>query len=158
MGVRAAIAAYLEKTHRAEADPTLIYLTVGAAAALTITLSAVLPDEGEGEVLLLAPFFPEYRVFAEQAGGRVRVLPLREPDFSIDLHGFHPDAAMQRLRREVESGAHRGKALEVVHGCGRGVLRERVRAWAERSPMVRKIWPGEDCFLPGGGGVTVLFL
>ena len=81
-----------------------------------------------------------------------------EPDFSIDLHGFHPDAAMERLRREVESGAHRGKALEVIHGCGRGVLRERVREWAERSPMVRKIWPGEDCFLPGGGGVTVLFL
>ncbi len=84
MGVRRAIAAYLEKTHGAAADPTLIYLTVGAAAALTITLSAVLPDGGEGEVLLLAPFFPEYRVFAEQAGGRVRVLPLREPDFSID--------------------------------------------------------------------------
>lgn len=74
-----------------------------------------------------------------------------EPDFSIDLHGFHPDAAMERLRREVESGARRGKTLEVIHGCGRGVLRERVRAWAERSPMVRKIWPGEDCFLPGGG-------
>ena len=83
-GVRQAIADYLAKTHGAATDPDLIYLTVGAAAALTITLSALLPDTGEGEVLLLAPFFPEYRVFVEQAGGRVRVLPLQEPNFAID--------------------------------------------------------------------------
>ncbi|MBQ8352018.1 MAG: pyridoxal phosphate-dependent aminotransferase, partial [Clostridia bacterium] len=83
-GVRRAIADYLQKTHGARAEADLIYLTVGAAAALTISLSAVLPDDGDGEVILFAPFFPEYRVFAERAGGRVRVLPLREPDFSID--------------------------------------------------------------------------
>ena len=41
--VRVAIADYLRKTHGAEADPDLLYLTVGAAAALTISLSAVLP-------------------------------------------------------------------------------------------------------------------
>ena len=82
--VRQAIADHLAATHGAVADPDLIYLTAGAAAALTITLSALLPDTGEGEVLLLAPFFPEYRVFVEQAGGHVRVLPLKEPNFEID--------------------------------------------------------------------------
>ncbi|MCF0233982.1 MAG: Smr/MutS family protein, partial [Thermoguttaceae bacterium] len=44
------------------------------------------------------------------------------PDASIDLHGFHPDAAMERLRLAVDSGRYRGKTLEVIHGCGRGVL------------------------------------
>lgn len=83
-GVRRAIADYIQKTHGVAADPELIYLTAGAAAALTISLSALLPDDGMGEVILFAPFFPEYRVFVEQAGGRVRVLPLREPDFAID--------------------------------------------------------------------------
>lgn len=81
-----------------------------------------------------------------------------EPDVSIDLHGRHPDAALELLRREIDSGRYRGRALEVVHGQGRGVLRERVREYARVSPLVKKYWPGEDYFLPGGGGVTVFFL
>ncbi len=81
-----------------------------------------------------------------------------EPDASIDLHGRRPDAAMELLRREIDSGRYRGKSLAVVHGQGRGVLREQVRAFARMSPLVKSCWPGEDYFLPGGGGVTVLFL
>ncbi len=81
-----------------------------------------------------------------------------EPDVSIDLHGRHPDAAMEYLRSVVETGIYRGKTLEVIHGQGRGILRERVREWASRSAIVKKYWAGEDVFLPGGGGVTVFFL
>ena len=57
--VRAAIADYLNQTYGAGADPDLIYLTVGAAASLTISLTALL-NPGD-EVVLLAPYFPEYR-------------------------------------------------------------------------------------------------
>ncbi len=81
-----------------------------------------------------------------------------EPDASIDLHGYRPDAAMYQLSRMVDSGRYRGKALEVVHGQGRGVLREMVREWGARSPLVKRVWNGEDVFLPGGGGVTIFFL
>ena len=81
-----------------------------------------------------------------------------EPDASIDLHGRTPEAAMEYLRRATESGRYRGKSLLVVHGQGRGILRERVRAWGRESRCVREIWPGEDYFIPGGGGVTVFFL
>ncbi len=81
-----------------------------------------------------------------------------EPDASIDLHGRRPDAALEYLRRVAESGRYRGKALVVIHGQGRGVLREQVRAWARDSSLVREVWAGEDYFLPGGGGVTALFL
>lgn len=84
LSVRRAIADDLMARYGTAVEPDLIYLTAGAAAALTITLSAILPDHGEGEVLLLAPFFPEYRVFVEQAGGQVRVLPLCEPHFLVD--------------------------------------------------------------------------
>ena len=69
---RRAIAAHLNRTYSAEADPDLIYLTAGAAASLTVSLNAIL-NAGD-EVILLAPFFPEYRVFVERAGGRVRVV------------------------------------------------------------------------------------
>ncbi|MBQ9874277.1 MAG: Smr/MutS family protein [Thermoguttaceae bacterium] len=80
------------------------------------------------------------------------------PDASIDLHGRRPDAALELLRRAVESGKYRGKTLEAIHGQGSGVLRETVRDWARRSNLVKQVWAGEDFFLPGGGGVTVLFL
>jgi len=81
-----------------------------------------------------------------------------EPDATIDLHGRRPDAAIEYLRRTVESGRYRGKALEVVHGQGRGVLRDLTREWGERSALVKRMWFGEDVFLPGGGGTTIFFL
>ena len=68
-GVRRAIADYIRATHGESVDPDLIYLTVGAAASLTVSLTALL-NEGE-EVILLAPFFPEYRVFVERTGAKV---------------------------------------------------------------------------------------
>lgn len=86
--VRTAIADYLNKTYGANASADLIYLTVGAAAALTISLSAVLSDKGGEEVIVFAPFFPEYRVFVEKAGGKLVSVPCRETDFQIDLEAF----------------------------------------------------------------------
>ena len=81
-GVRSAIADYVEKTYSAKADPDLIYLTVGAAASLTVSLTAIL-NPGD-EVILLAPFFPEYRVFVERTGAKV-------VDVLCDTKTFQPD-------------------------------------------------------------------
>ena len=59
-----------------------LYVTCGAAAALTISLNAILNPQDE--VIVFAPFFPEYRVFIEGAGGIVKVV---KPDqnFKIDF-------------------------------------------------------------------------
>ncbi len=78
-GVRRAIADYIQKEHGCPADPEDLYLTVGAAAALTIAFHAIL--SGGEEVIAFAPFFPEYKVFVEKAGGTLRVLPCEEPRF-----------------------------------------------------------------------------
>lgn len=59
------------------------YMTVGAAASLTISLSAIAEDGGE--VICLAPFFPEYTVFITQAGMTPVVVKCREEDFQIDF-------------------------------------------------------------------------
>ncbi len=83
-GVRTAIAEYVARTHNAEVDPNLIYLTVGAAASLTVSLTALL--EAGDEVILLAPFFPEYRVFVERTGAKV--VPVL-----CDTKTFQPDLA-----------------------------------------------------------------
>lgn len=83
LGVREAIQNYVNKTYQTEEKASLIYLTCGAAASLTISLHALL-NQGE-EVITLAPFFPEYRVFAEKAGGKLVVVPSRLSDFQIDF-------------------------------------------------------------------------
>lgn len=59
------------------------YLTCGAAASLTITLGALL-NAGD-EVITVAPFFPEYRVFTEHAGGRLVPVRAAEDTFAPDF-------------------------------------------------------------------------
>ena len=71
--VRGKISDFIEKTYnigsKPISSPNLIYMTSGAAAALTCSLTALL-NEGD-EVIVLAPFFPEYRVFTERTGARL---------------------------------------------------------------------------------------
>lgn len=82
--VRTAIAEDIAKRFEVSADPNLIYMTCGAAASLTITLNALI-NQGD-EIIVLAPFFPEYRVFAEKAGASLKVIECPEPDFLPDIH------------------------------------------------------------------------
>ncbi|MDO4587005.1 MAG: Smr/MutS family protein [Planctomycetia bacterium] len=79
-------------------------------------------------------------------------------DLTLNLHGMNPEAAEERVRRTLESGRYRGKIILIIHGQGRGILRERIRNWAKQSRLIKTIWNGEDYFLPGGGGVTAFFL
>lgn len=88
LGVRKSIADYLNATYAAGVSEDLIYLTVGAAAALTISLNAVLADNTNEEVIVFAPFFPEYKVFIEKAGGKLVAVPAKAPDFQIDFDAF----------------------------------------------------------------------
>lgn len=80
---RRAVADSLSHSHATRLDPELIYLTAGAAASLTVSLNAIL-NPGD-EVILLAPYFPEYRVFVERAGGRVVVIEPNRETFLPDL-------------------------------------------------------------------------
>ena len=83
LGVRAAIADYINETQGENINADCLYMTVGAAAALTSTLNAlVMPGE---EVIVLAPYFPEYKVFIEKCGGVVREVMCDE--------NLQPDAA-----------------------------------------------------------------
>lgn len=81
--VRQAIADNINERFSACATPDLLYMTCGAAASLTISLNAIV-NEGD-EVIALAPFFPEYKVFAEKAGAVLKVVKCSENDFQIDF-------------------------------------------------------------------------
>lgn len=82
MGVREKIAGYIRSTHGVKCDANLLYMTCGAAASLCCALTALC---GEGEkAAVIAPFFPEYKVFIERTGARAQVIPARDGDFQID--------------------------------------------------------------------------
>ena len=84
--VRKACADYVSATHGCACSADDFYMTCGAAASLTISLNA-LSQPGD-EVILLAPYFPEYRVFATQAGMKCVEVKCREKDFQIDFEAF----------------------------------------------------------------------
>ena len=80
--VRAAVAAYLQTQFGAPVSASRVYMTCGAAASLTISLAAM--SEAGDEFVIVAPCFPEYRVFIERAGGKV-VEAQAAADFHLDL-------------------------------------------------------------------------
>ena len=80
--VRAAVAAYLKEAFGAGISADHIYMTCGAAASLTVALNGLL--SGGEEVIVLAPYFPEYRVFIEGAQGVCKEVMTNEK-FHLDL-------------------------------------------------------------------------
>ena len=81
--VKTAIADCQRKRYGLPVRSDLIYMTCGAAAGLAITLKAAITDDRD-EVIVVPPFFPEYTVFIDNAGGKEIVLPLDEKKFQID--------------------------------------------------------------------------
>ncbi len=63
-----------------------LFITAGAAAAITITFKAL--SEAEDEFIAFAPFFPEYKCFVESTGAKLLVVPARTVDFQIDFDAF----------------------------------------------------------------------
>lgn len=80
---RKVLADYTNARFATALNADCFYLTCGAAASLTITLNALL-NEGD-EVITFAPFFPEYRIFTENAGGKLIAVKCEEDTFRIDF-------------------------------------------------------------------------
>lgn len=81
--VRKAVAGSILRRHGFEVSPDRIYMTAGAAAGLAIAIAAV-TDPGD-EVIVVAPYFPEYKVFIESAGCTCVEVPARADDFQLDV-------------------------------------------------------------------------
>lgn len=79
--VRGAIAEYINEKYGESITADCLYMSVGAAAALTASLTALV-NPGE-EVIVPAPYFPEYKVFIERCGGVIREVGCDE-DLQLD--------------------------------------------------------------------------
>ncbi|MBQ0099223.1 MAG: pyridoxal phosphate-dependent aminotransferase [Firmicutes bacterium] len=86
LNTRKVIANNIKNRFNVDINENLIYMTCGAAASLTISLKAIL-NEGD-EVIVFAPFFTEYRVFVENANGKLVVSNPNLNNFQIDFEDF----------------------------------------------------------------------
>ena len=80
---RKAIADDLNARFDAGVGPEDLFIGCGAAPELTAVFSALAVPGGE--ILTIAPYFPEYKPFAESAGLIFKVVPPDVPGFQIDL-------------------------------------------------------------------------
>lgn len=81
--VRKTIADYINSRFQTALTTDCLYMTCGAAASLTIVLNAIL-NPGD-EVITVTPYFPEYKVFTEHAGGKLIAVDGAEGTFGIDI-------------------------------------------------------------------------
>ena len=86
LGTRQALSRDLNCRYGAHTDPEEFFIGAGAAGELTAVLHAL--SVPEGEVLALAPYFPEYRPFTESAGLKFRAVPPKLPDFGIHFEAL----------------------------------------------------------------------
>lgn len=81
---RQAVADYLNKTYGTAFHADNFYMTMGAAASLSICFKALTTD-AEDEFIVNAPFFPEYTVFIQSAGAKPVVVPADTENFQINF-------------------------------------------------------------------------
>ena len=87
---RKAIAQDLNLRFGADVKPEELFLGCGAAPELTTVFRALAVENAE--ILAIAPYFPEYKPFVEEAGAKFRVVAPDVPDFQIRLDAV--DAAL----------------------------------------------------------------
>lgn len=81
--VRAAVAASLNRRFETSYEAKDLFMTVGAAASVSCSLHALV-NPGE-EVVVIAPYFPEYAVWIEKVGARRVEVPADPTTFQLDV-------------------------------------------------------------------------
>lgn len=82
--MRQAVADYLNRTYETSFKADNFYITMGAAASLSVCFKA-LTVSAEDEFIAIAPFFPEYQVFVQAAGAKFVVVPADTKEFQINM-------------------------------------------------------------------------
>lgn len=84
--VRAAIADSIARRWGIPAKAEHVYMTVGAAASIAISLGAI-SNPGD-EVIVPTPYFPEYKVWIETMGCSIVEVPTQVPSFQLDVEAM----------------------------------------------------------------------
>lgn len=82
--VRESIAKSLNRRFGTNYTSNNIFMTVGASAALGITFHTLV-DGVDDEIITFAPYFPEYKVYAQGAGCKLTVIDADTTNFQINF-------------------------------------------------------------------------
>ena len=83
---RQAVAEDLNQRYGAGVSAEELMFTCGAAPALTAVFAALAVPNAQ--ILAIAPYFPEYKPFVENAGATFAVVPPDVPDFQINMEAL----------------------------------------------------------------------
>ena len=97
LGVRMMMADSVNKRFQTNLHADNFYVTVGAAAGLCCCLNGIC-NPGD-DVIVFAPYFPEYKVFIEGAGAAMKLIPADIEAFQIDFDAF--EAAITEKTKAV---------------------------------------------------------
>ncbi|HET9939764.1 MAG TPA: Smr/MutS family protein, partial [Candidatus Eisenbacteria bacterium] len=93
---------------------------------------------------------------ATQRKHAVVVEPI-ESKSEIDVRGLEADEAIRAAERFLEDAVMAGlPTARIIHGKGKGILRERMKHWLSKNSLVKEFRLGE--IREGGTGVTVVTL
>lgn len=89
--------------------------------------------------------------------GRRTVVNAENADVRVDLRGMYPDEAEARVEQAITAAINANvTVLELIHGKGTGVLRQRIQQFLRNHPSVESFRLGS--MEEGGAGVTVAVL
>jgi DNA mismatch repair protein MutS2 len=75
----------------------------------------------------------------------------------IDVRGLEAEDAIRAAERFLEDAVMAGlPTARIIHGKGKGILRDRVKHWLAKNELVKEFRLGE--IREGGTGVTVVTL
>jgi DNA mismatch repair protein MutS2 len=75
----------------------------------------------------------------------------------IDVRGFEADDAVRAVERFLEDAAMGGhQTARIIHGKGKGILREEMKRFLSHHSLVKEFRLGE--IREGGTGVTIVTL
>jgi len=83
-------------------------------------------------------------------------LPRLNFDVLLDYHGYTAEKALYELEEALY--LHTGRSVLVIHGRGGGVLKLKIREFLRTSQLPVSVEFGEELNLPGGDGVTAVYL
>ena len=115
---RQAIADDLNRRYDAGCRAENFFLGCGAAPELVAVFTALAVPEGE--LLAIAPYFPEYKPFAQAAGLNFRVVPPDVPEFQIKLDAVeamltpHTQAVLINTPNNPSGVVYTQKTLEAL--------------------------------------------
>lgn len=135
--LRRAVADYYAREQGLAVAPEEIIVTSGATEAIAASIFAFL-QPGE-EAILFQPAYDAYRPLVERAGGRVKLVNLVPPDWSIPLDAF--EAAIGPKTRLVMLNTPNNPTGTMI---GRETL-ERIGALCERHDLILvcdEVWEG----------------